>query len=300
MKTLIILSAFIMACGGAPTDDGAEPEVPEVTGPESRLFVIQTMGFAKERDDGTVAGFNVDGVTSEDGDPASCGHADWTSPDGTPGIDNQLAGLVPLLELAGLGAAESLIQSTIEDGGILIMLQIDGIDDLENDDQVTFTVRAGKGVPLLGTDGLVLSGQTFSVHPESPDSVDVNARIENGIVHAGPFAVRLPLLVFGMTYELNFHDTRITAVLIPDGGLELGVLGGGVPLEDLYAIGETAAKDDASVLPAIKAVVGNAGDLAPDDEGACQQISGAFEFGAVSAFFFPEDTQGDPSDDVEN
>jgi hypothetical protein len=289
---LLILSS-IAACGGA-ADDTIYPEADGTTslpedGPQSRLVVFQKLGVAKLVEEGMAPGFNIDALVSEAGDAEGCGHADLTAPDGTPGIDNQLAGLVPLLELAGLGAFESLLQSTIEDGGILIMLQIDGVDDFLNDDEVSVMVRAGHGVPLLGTDGLVLSGQTFSLNEESPDSLAENARIEDGVLHAGPFEARLPLVVFGMKYEITFHNTQIRAEITDDGGLVNGLMGGGVALEDLYAIGEIAAADDASVLAGIKLVVGGAGDLAPNEAGECQQISGTFEFAAVSAYFFSED-----------
>ncbi|HIN85711.1 MAG TPA: hypothetical protein EYN06_04450 [Myxococcales bacterium] len=290
---LAILMSALLACGAPPEDVAADSSPIEEIGPETRLMVIQTLGFAKIQEDGTAPGFDVDGVVSEEGDPKTCGHKDLISPEGTEGIDNQLASLVPLLELAGLGAAEGLLQSTIEDGGILIMIEVDGIDDPYNDDEVSVMVRAGQGVPLLGTDGLVLSGQTFDLHAESPDSQSENARIVDGVLLAGPFEARLPLVVFGMTYELTLYDAQIRTDVTDDGGLANGLMGGGVSISDLYAIGETAAKDDASVLSAIKLVVGGAGDLLPDDEGKCQRISAALEFGAVSAYFYPEKREQD-------
>src|SRR5690606_32862511 len=91
--------------------------------PPPRVFVIDTMRFATEREPGVANGFDLDGVVSDGSDPASCGHADYTSPEGEPGIDNTLASLVPLFELAGIGAAEGLIQNTIVEGGILLMWQ---------------------------------------------------------------------------------------------------------------------------------------------------------------------------------
>jgi len=287
-----------MACG-APAADGADDAGTTDTmlppaDPPAMVVVFDTLGFTNAVSETVAPGFDLDGVVSDADDESTCGHADYTAPDGTPGIDNQLATIVPLFELVGLTAAEGLLQSIIEEGGLLMMIQLDGVDDPVNDNEVTLLFRTGFGAPLLGTDGKVLAGQTFTLHPESPDSLAEKARIEDGVLHAGPFTARIPLLVFGMTYELTFQNTRIRATMTEDGGLVDGLLGGSVSIDELYAIGETAAKDDASVLTGIQAVVNGAGDMAPDAEGQCQEISGAFAFSGVSAFFFPESEDGTP------
>ena len=289
---------LLMSCGEtAPdgnTDVGSVDSMLPSQGLRSMVVVFDTLGFTEEESDTVAPGFNLDGVVSDSDDANTCGHADYVSPDGTPGIDNQLASVVPLFALVGLTAAEGLLQSIIEEGGLLMMVQLDGVDDPVNDDEVTLLFRTGFGSPLLGTDGKVLSGQTFTLHPESPDSQAETAHIENGVLHAGPLTARIPLLVFGMTYELTFQNTRIRATMTEDGGMLDGLLGGSVSIDELYAIGETAAQDDPSVLAGIQAVVTGSGDMAPDAEGQCQQISGAFAFSGVSAFFFPEEEPAIP------
>lgn len=293
--TLAAAAWLFGACGAA---EDAEPETAdatalETTEPESKgvppiLVAIDTLAFTTQDpdDDGVAPGFDLDGIVSADGDPESCGHGDFTSPDGRAGIDNQLATLVPLFELVGIGAAEGLIQGAIEDGGLLLLLQIDGVDDRVDDPEVTVTVRAGTGVPLLGTDGKLLSGQTFELHPETPDSVAEVGSIEGGILRAGPFEATLPILVFGMKYELTIRGARLQAELTEHGGLTNGLFGGGVKLDDLYEVGKIAAADDASVLPAIQAVFSGAGDLDRGEDDSCQQISTALALTAVSAFLF--------------
>lgn len=277
---------------GAPAPDAgpalepdASPSAPPIT---KHLVVIDVLGFAKELEAGVAPGFDVDGRVSDESDAEGCFQKDYVSPDGEPGVDNQLGWLSGALELAGIGAAEGLIQGAIEDGGLLLMLQFDGVDNLWNDPEITVMVRAGTGVPLLGTDGLLLGGQTFQLHDESPDSLAQTARIEDGWVYAGPFEAKLPILVFGMKYELTIRTARLKARWTEDGGLEQGVFGGGVPIEDLYEVGEIAAADDASVLPAIEAVFSAATDLAPDDKGVCTQVSAALVFTAVSGFLYQE------------
>jgi hypothetical protein len=270
--------------------DGADAEPPEDAEPPPEpvtfLTVIDTMAFAAADESGRVAGFDLDGRTSPAGERDSCGHGDAVDPEGREGIDNQLATLVPLFELAGIGAAEGLIQGAIADGGLILMLQVDGVDSLEDDPEVTLMLRAGTGVPLLGTDGKLLAGQTFALHPESPDSVAPVARIQGGVLEAGPFFLRLPISVFGVSYTLTMHDARIRATWTEDGGMVEGVLGGAVPYDDLLEVGRIAAMDDGSVLPTIELLFEDAIDMAPDEEGVCTRISGAFRFTAVSGFLF--------------
>ncbi|MSP72161.1 MAG: hypothetical protein EXR76_08275 [Myxococcales bacterium] len=279
--------ALLEASAPEPTVDGGPDAAAAAVG-ENLLAVLDTLGFAREIMPGIAPGFNVDGLISRGTEPESCFKPDYTSPDGTPGIDNQMAKLVPLLEVAGLGAAEGLAQGAIEDGGLLILVEISGVDDRLNDEQVSVRIRAAQGLPLLGTDGKLLPGQTFHLHPESPDSLDPNGRVTDGWLEAGPFEAHVPIVVFGLRYDVTVQTARIRARFTEDGSLVDGVLGGGVTIENLMGIGRIAARDDTSVLTAIEAVFGSNGDLEPDDSGRCQQVSAAFTFSAVSAFLFDE------------
>lgn len=292
-----------LSAGSGANEGGPEPSAtsdasePAVTAPATRLFVLDTLAFAPElvgttpggRVDASaplmVDGFNLDGVVSE-GPAITCGEADYVSPDGTPGIDSKVSRLLPLFAIVGIGAAEGLLQSTIEEGGILLMVEIGGIDDPKNDGEVTVTIRSGFGKPLLATDGRLLPGQTFHIRPDSLDSVAESGRIEGGVVTAGPIATTLRLRVLGQDYELPVHGAWLRGRLTEDGGLADGALGAGVAIEDLQTIGQIAANDDAGVLRSINTIFADAGDLAPDDAGVCQQISATLAFSAVSAYLF--------------
>lgn len=296
-RTAVLLAgalALLVACeepsSTEETTSSPDTETETVLPPASvtHLVVVDTMGFTRQLEPGVAPGFNLDGRVSEEGDEATCGKEDQIGPDGTPGIDNALAILAPAFELFGIGAAEELIQGAIDDGGLLILFQIDGVDSLVDDDEITLTLRTAQGVPLLGTDGLLLSGQTFSLHPESPDSA-LTGSIESGVLLAGPGTARLPIVVFGISYELTIAAGLIRADITENGGLNAGLFGGSVSVADLQAIGETAAMDDPSVLPAIEAVFFGATDMDLRDDGQCHAISGTFAFTAVSAFLFNDE-----------
>ena len=260
----------------------------EEPGPQTLLVILDTFVFQAEESPGVAIGFNLDDRISEEGDPDTCGKADQTSPDGEPGIDNQLAKVVPLFELFGVGAVLNYVQNAIEGGGLLLMLEIQDVDDYENDEEVVIVLRAGYGIPLLGTDGRLLAGQTFHLHEDSPDVFIENAHISDSILKAGPFDAQIPFVILGMSYQITFHEAQIRARLTDEGWLEEGVMGGGVSYQDLYAIGEIAAADDASVLTAIQGLFQGMGDLAQDANGDCQQVSTAVSISAVNAFFYAD------------
>ena len=267
-------------------DEGAAPLVAKDN--TSRLTAISELNFTRRDKDGAAPGFDLDGVVSVKDNTESCGHADFVTPAGDEGIDNQLAILTPALDAIGLSAVQDLIQGAIEDGGLLIVFQIQGIDDRVNDEDVSLTLRLGAGTPLLGTNGILLSGQTFHVHADDPDLAAPRAWIADGVVQTDPFDFKLPIRVFDQHYALEIKEGRIRARLGFDGGLTEGVLGGGVPLSNLMDIAVQADKKAKGILEGVSALIANIGDLKPDANGECQQMSAALSFNAVSMFFFQE------------
>jgi len=263
-----------------------EPGSP-VTG-ETRLTVIDVISFTREDPIGVAPGFDIDDKVSPPGDDASCGHGDFTSPDGEPGVDNQLALITPLFDTVGIGAVEGFVQAAVEEGGLLIMWHVEGIDDLVNDPEVTVTLRFGQGNPLLGTDGVLLSGQTFHPDPESPNLTIPSARIEDGVLITGSFHAGLPIVVFEVLYILDMMDARMRAELTYDGGLTNGVLGGRVSIANLMEIAERAELESGGIIDAVTLILGGMGDMSPDEDGECQDLSAALTFSAVSAFLYSD------------
>ena len=284
MKSLLNLTLIIALAGCVAEPADTEDQQPPLAQPSRDvLTVLDSLNFARA-EKGVVPGFNIDGKVSKNGDLDSCEKGDFVAPWGTEGVDNQFAKLVPLIEASGLGAAEGLLATVIKDGGLLIVVQIDGVDDRLNDDDVTLTIRLGSGTPLLGTDGLVLSGQTFGLHPDSPET-SAPAKIVDGVVITEPFETTLPIVVFGVGYKLAMKRAQVRARITEDGGLVEGVLGGGVPVESIYEIAKKAENGQKGLEELISAVVGSAGDMKKDPEtGQCMEVSAGLTFTAVSAF----------------
>jgi len=254
---------------------------------ESMLCVIDTIMFAAEEGGGVSPGFDLDGVVSNGTDEESCGGIDFTDPDGTPGVDNQAALLVPMFDLIGFGAVSSFIQGAVEEGGFLLLWQIDGIDDLVNDEEVSVRMRFGSGVPLLGTDGRIVSGQTYHLHEDSPDQPVPNAHIKDGVLEAGPFDTFLPIDVFGVHYELDVRGAYLRGRLTYDGGIEDGILAGAVTFESLLALAAKADNEADGIYDKVLLLTDGLGDMLRDESGECQGMSASLAYSAVPAFFYP-------------
>jgi hypothetical protein len=253
-----------------------------------KLFVLDTVLFTRVSQ-GVAKGFDLDGKTSTADDSDTCNKADFKSPDGASGIDNQFATLVPLIEQTGIAAVEKLLQASIESGGILLGIELNGVDDLYNDAEVTVHVRAGYGLPLLGTDGRLLTGQTFHVSPRDPAALAGKASIKDGVLDVGPFDVDLPVQVFGNDYTLAGRGARVRFRIVDGSRIEAGVLGAGITLTSLQKIAETATQDQGDILETVTLLLAGQGDLAKDATGTCQQLSAALEFTGVSGYFYPDE-----------
>ena len=146
---LAILALLSFACGGPEAD-------PKIL--ETKTSVVSLLDVPKAND-GIAPGFDLDQYTSDLSDGRSCYKSDLVAPDGTRGVDNQLATLVPLLDLEGEGALGGLIQQAINDGRLLLLFQLHEMDDGTR----SLIIRRGQDNPLLGTDGLILSDQTLAL-----------------------------------------------------------------------------------------------------------------------------------------
>lgn len=254
-----------------------------------KVYVFDTVSFTRLDKDGHAPGFNLDGKVSDDQDADTCNQSDFVSPTGEQGIDNQFATLVPLIEATGISAVEKLLQSSIENGGILLLVELEGLDDLKNDPEVTMRVRAANGSPLLGTDGKLLTDQTFHVSPRDPNVNTGTAVLKDGILESKPFDVDLPVEVFGKDYTLEGRGARVRFRIVDDERIDEGVLGAGITISSVMAIAKKGAEDQGDILPIVESLVGGKGDLAKDAAGVCQQMSAGLQFTGVSAYFFPQD-----------
>lgn len=276
-RTVVVTSLAVLvlaACG--PADQAVE-----VVGMQEAAIHQLTLGREEPR--GTAPGFDLDGWQSNENDGRSCFQADFVDADGRAGVDNQLAVLMPLIDIAGEGALESLVQQAINEGRALMVMQMRHMSD----GTIDLTVKRGEDTPLLGTDGRLLPGQTLGLNAEQPLLGHVaGATMKASKFRAGPMDLELPVVVFSNLYVLNVQGALIEADVTDDGRLINGRLGGAVSVEQVLGIAGRAADQTHGLEELLGSGIRGSADMGRGEDGACTALSMGVTFGAVPVFTF--------------
>jgi hypothetical protein len=277
---------LLAACGGAPSDDGAvdtDAATPDCATGSDHVVVVTQLLFSRT-EDGVSDGFDLDSAVTAAGDTTGCGVADDVAPDGTPGIDNAFARLLPALELTEASAAEAIIQDAVNTGQLLIVARASGVDDLGTDGCVGLEVLQAEGTPQVGAPGFLVTGQTFDRDAASPSVVLDHLAIDDGVLEAGPFALHLPVGILNAQLDIEVLDARIRMAFDDQGGFT-GVLAGGIDVAKLLADvqGQGVSPE---VLAVVEPLLGGLVDLEPGDDGACTRLSVTLKVQGVQAFLF--------------
>ena len=285
----VLAAALLAGCSAEETQPTPAPKSVTQAG------VLTFATFARILDDDTkvAEGLNLDGLVSTNGDEASCGMKDFTSPDGEAGIDNQFGGLLPVIEgYVGSENIGALLAAAIANGQLLILFAIDDVDDLKNDDDVTVRVAAGTGVPFLDAQGKFITYQTFGIDRVTAPVSKLPGRIEDGVLHVGPGQAILPVRVLDAKFNLDLHEVAGRIELTPDesgGGVSMkGMLAGGIKVVDFKDI--IASLDiGQDVIASATGLIGLLADLVPDEEtGKCTQVSAGLRVETTPAFILDE------------
>jgi len=239
MTALALAGAVAFGCS-SPSSTANQRVGETCVGGKSQTTIISKLAFARQKD-GVTAGFDVDGYVSDgfqstDQETNSCGQMDFEDANGTQGIDNQLARLMPLLDTITAADVNLIIKGAIENGQLLTAITLSGVDSLENDPCVEVLFQPGLGSPTLGTDGDLDPSQTFEIDPTGPTTHAVGA-IKNGYFEVGPFDLDLLVVVFAEKFELHIQKARVRLKLDQtENGRVVGSIGGGVKIQDLLDI----------------------------------------------------------------
>lgn len=248
--------------------------------PESTSrYVVTELLFARSVE-GVSTGFDLDGVENQ------CGVPDLVSPEGATGIDNAFANLIPALELTEAVAGEGLIQDAINEGDLLLVFEMAGVDDPMNDTCVDLSMKRALGVPNLGSDDRIESGQTFDLDPNGEQSLLGHVSIEDGYVHGDGLELSLDVDFFDKEVVFPIHNGQVD-LFLDERGLAHGTFAGGTDAEALIALAGTEDVDPALV-PLVEGLLATNADLVPGPDGTCTQLSVTLDFQASVAFFYDE------------
>jgi hypothetical protein len=251
----------------------------------TQAAVTESVTFATivDAQAGISQGVDVDGRNHPNGDPQSCGQRSFTSPTGTPGIDNQLGTLLPMLQIGGQDIGD-LMEQASHAGMILILIAIDGATDLSNDPSVSVRIAMGSGTPLFSANDGLLPYQTFGIDTSEVPVSTLPGRITGGVLEIGPGDATFRLRVLQVKFDLTLHEVvgQLTLTRDPlEGGVAMvGTIGGGIVVTDLQAIIDELGFDPTTQADAV-AKVPSIADLAQSSAGRCTQVSaGLFVLGA--------------------
>jgi hypothetical protein len=169
------------------------------------------------------------------------------------------------------------------------LIEISGVDDFKNDDDVTVSVYRALSPAKRDASGDVRSDMTMWIDSDPRLMNVMHGRIKNGAVLTDPVdhlrMVANPMIMA----EFDLHNARLRLELTPDGKLK-GIIGGYQLWENLYfgSLGAQgwATEHAAGVdMPAVYHAMKRFADHAPDPKtGQNTEISGTYWIEAVPAF----------------
>lgn len=277
-----LLFSGALGCGG---DDGDMPAAPKCDGGSEKSLVLTRIGFARQMPQGISPGFQLIDHVATDGDPATCGHASLTDPEGRKGINNQLSALMPAVDAATNGAADPLVQEAINSGMLLYGVRIPNFPAGQADaDCVDLEFRLLGGKPSVGTDQRLDPNQTFDTQPGSPKS-SVQGVMKGGVIEAGPFELTMPIRILDAQFNQVVRIAHVRIALNPDGSAT-GVIGGAITKSEL--IDHVAPLGIGPVKDLLPTLLDTIADIEPEPTSHdCHQFSSAFVIEAKNAFINP-------------
>ena len=150
-------------------------------------------------------GKNLDGNVDGSATPKTCAHENFVSPTGEPGIDNQMYRLVGCIYgWREAGVVEVNANEMRRTSGLaMILIEVEGVDDPRNDDEVTVSFYRSIDQFPLDSSGQVIPFSSYRI-----DTADGKARygdslkgsIKDGVLETESGDVRLALL-----WQLQLH-----------------------------------------------------------------------------------------------
>ena len=254
---------------------------------DSHANVLRTFEMFGTDDDGLSWGFNLDGEVTPDGEEESCGHGDLNDQEGRAGIDNQMAKIWDIIEPVAGVTAQGALQSSINEGRFLIMLEIVGATDFQNAEGVTLNIFQGDAKPVIGTYNLITPSQTYFIDTAS-DFVSVeNLNIVDGVLEAGPVDFTIPVDILELQTTTKIHKGHFRFEINEDGSF-VGFMGGAVSVSEfMYDLSQTDAQEEAAL---VEPLFKNNADMGYDGD-ECDLFSMAFQFEGTKAFVIREETE---------
>ena len=250
----------------------------------------------------TVQSSSAWGLDLDQGSGEGCTHAEFTTPLGETGIDNQeyraLGCGATIRDRDGNGGEQSAgLRQFHASGEWTQVLLLRGVDSLENDPAVEVVYGNTPDRPMTDLQGNFLSGASYTISDAPPRNRNVlRGRIEKGVLTTEPQDIVLTQTwgqggardIRGNRTKYTYRFGRLKLTFRPDGSLG-GLIGGYRPIIEpiqsaaLGGLGSatTAGIDCAGQLATLRNLADGVRDPAT---GKCTAVSSAMRINAIQAF----------------
>ena len=243
-------------------------------------------------------GMNLDGNSDGSPTPKTCSHENFTSPDGEQGIDNQMYRLLGCV----YGWRDSGYIETNANGELIdtsqgvILIEITGIDDKLNDDNVTVRMHRANDVLPKDAQGEILPYASYRVHDIPGYGKPARGRIVDGVLTTDPIHASLPYYGNLTHSEIDLKDMRLELDLTNADDRVKGMIAGYRDVENFWSYfrkGGYMAVTGQFSCPAMYTAAHQLADGYPDPEtGNCTALSSSYSIEAIPAFVIaPKDDE---------
>ena len=244
--------------------------------------------------EGTISyGMNLDGNADSSPTPKTCSHENFTSPDGVAGIDNQMYRLLGCV----YGWRDSGYIETNANGELIdtsqgvTLIEITGVDDRLNDDQVTVRMHRANDVLPKDTQGNILPYASYRVHDIPGYGNPARGQIVDGVLTTDPIHASLPYYGNLAHSEIDLKDMRLELDLTNADERVKGYIAGYRDVENFWSYfrkGGYMTVTGQFSCPAVYKAAHELADGYPDPEtGKCTALSTSYTIQAIPAFIIP-------------
>lgn len=242
-------------------------------------------------------GVDLDGNSDGKATPKTCAHENFTHPDGTPGIDNQMYRLVGCVYGWRKGG---LPENNAHEGrgtsGLgMTLIEISGVTDPRNSENVTVTFY--RSVDQFAFDGtgkpLPFSSYNIDMDGDKPRYGDsLKGSIKDGVLTTERGDVSLPFYGNYNFMHPVIKDMGLKLEIAADGATAKGQVTGYYNIDEFlyYVGGMTGHTSTADDCPAMYVAAYELADGYPDPAtGKCTHLSSSYDIGAYAAFVIHPD-----------
>lgn len=275
----------------AQLDSGLQPAPADLATCPTRCgdgaqYVLDELTLLPVDASGVAAGFDLDGEASDAGSPKGCGFADVRNRYGEAGVDNQFAKILKILPSQVGDTLPAALATAISAGGLTLLFEEVGPGAIAQGVAPRgVVVRKGTGQPLLGTDGKVLSSQSFGLEADPVLGI-FDGLVQDGKgARGGPVRLKFRMLFISTPLAFEFRHARIRYEPDGQGGIR-GEIGGIVTMEEVLMLTNYLGGCDQPLREQLRELAPLLADARLETGGPCQGFSMGFHFHGVPAYLF--------------